>query len=52
MDAATLAAAHRLLALVRADESAQTDAPIYGNWIEHLSDYVTDEELSQPEPEH
>ena len=39
--------ANELLALLEQDEVAQSDCATYGNWLEHLSDHLTDIHLAQ-----
>ena len=34
--------ANELLALLEQDEVAQSDCATYGDWLEHMSDHLTD----------
>ena len=42
MTDAQLRAAHQLVSLLDGDAVAQADANTYGNWFEHLTDYLVD----------
>ena len=39
--------ARELLALLEGDEVAQADCATYGDWLEHMSDHLTDIHLEQ-----
>ncbi len=40
-------AALQLVALLEGDLEGQANCKVYGNWLEHLNDHLTDEHVEQ-----